>query len=125
MMMDFDKAGGLIPAVVQDEESGEVLQVAFMNQEAFDLTRSTGKMHYYSRSRQKLWMKGETSGHFQEVREILIDCDQDTAVFKVRQTGGACHKGYRSCFFRRLDRGGSAVPTGADKVFDPAEVYKS
>lgn len=124
-MLDFDKAGGLIPAVVQDAESGEVLMVAYLNEEAFERTRQTGRMHYYSRSRGKLWMKGETSGHVQEVREILVDCDQDSAVFKIRQVGGAaCHTGYRSCFHRRLEPDGTLSVTEPEKVFDPAQVYR-
>lgn len=125
-MLDFDKAGGLIPAVVQDHESGEVLMVAFLNEEAFQRTRETGRMHYYSRSRDTLWMKGETSGHVQEVHEILVDCDADAAVFKIRQVGGAaCHTGYRSCFYRRLEPGGEFTVIEAERVFDPAQVYGS
>lgn len=124
-MLDFDKAGGLVPAIVQDHETGEVLMVAYVNREAFERTRSTGRMHYYSRSRDTLWMKGETSGHVQEVQEILVDCDLDAAVFKVRQVGGAaCHTGYRSCFYRRLEPGGDLTTIEADKVFDPAQVYR-
>lgn len=125
-MMNFEKAGGLITAVVQDHRTGEVLQVAYMNSEAFAKTRETGRMHYYSRSRGKLWMKGEQSGHFQEVREVLIDCDEDAAVFKINQVGGAaCHTGYRSCFHRRLEPTGGLTVTETEKVFDPAEVYKT
>lgn len=124
-MMNFDKGGGLITAVVQDHQSGEVLQVAHMNAEAFELTRKTGRMHYFSRSRNRLWMKGEQSGHFQEVREILVDCDEDAAVFKIRQVGGAaCHTGYRSCFHRRLDPRGELILIEKERVFDPAEVYQ-
>ena len=124
-MMDFEKADGLLPAVVQDYRSGEVLMVAYMNDDAFALTRRTGKMHYYSRSRGRIWMKGETSGHVQEVKEILIDCDEDAAVFKIKQIGGAaCHTGYRSCFFRRLEQGGGLTMIEDEKVFDPAQVYQ-
>ncbi len=124
-MMDFEKADGLLPAVVQDYRSGEVLMVAYMNDDAFALTRRTGKMHYYSRSRGRIWMKGETSGHVQEVREILIDCDEDAAVFKIKQIGGAaCHTGYRSCFYRRLEQGGGLTTIEDEKVFDPAQVYQ-
>ncbi|HKI96973.1 MAG TPA: phosphoribosyl-AMP cyclohydrolase [bacterium] len=122
-MMDFEKAGGLIAAVVQDYETGEVLQVSWQNPEAFELTRKTGRMHYYSRSRAKLWMKGETSGHIQEVQEIRIDCDEDAAVYKVKQVGGACHTGYRSCFHRRLEPNGDLTLLEAKKLFDPAQVY--
>ncbi len=124
-MMDFEKADGLLPAVVQDYRSGEVLMVAYMNDDAFALTRRTGKMHYYSRSRGRIWMKGETSGHVQEVKEILIDCDEDAAVFKIKQVGGAaCHTGYRSCFYRRLEQGGGLTMIEDEKVFDPAQVYQ-
>ena len=124
-MMDFEKADGLLPAVVQDYRSGEVLMVAYMNDDAFALTRRTGKMHYYSRSRGRIWMKGETSGHVQEVKEILIDCDEDAAVFKIKQVGGAaCHTGYRSCFHRRLEQGGGLTMIEDEKVFDPAQVYQ-
>ena len=123
--MDFDKAGGLIAAVVQDYQTGEVLQVSWQNREAFERTRATGRMHYFSRSRGKLWMKGETSGHVQEVQEILVDCDLDAAVFKIRQVGGAaCHTGYRSCFHRRVEEGGALQLTETEKVFDPERVYK-
>lgn len=123
-MLDFDKQNGLIPAVVQDHQSGEVLMLAYLNEEAFEATRRTGKMHFYSRSRNKLWMKGETSGHIQEVREILVDCDRDAVVFKVNQIGGAaCHTGYRSCFFSRVAPDGSLLVTEKEKVFDPSEVY--
>lgn len=124
-MLDFGKADGLLPAVVQDYRSGEVLMVAYMNDDAFALTRRTGKMHYYSRSRGRIWMKGETSGHVQEVKEILIDCDEDAAVFKIKQVGGAaCHTGYRSCFYRRLEQGGDLTMIEDEKVFDPAQVYQ-
>ena len=125
MELDFDKSGGIVPAVVQDHLTGEVLMVAYMNAEALELTRKTGRMHYFSRSRNRLWMKGETSGHTQEVQEILVDCDQDALVFKVRQNGGAaCHTGYRSCFYRRLEEGGALRVTEPEKVFDPDRVYK-
>ncbi len=124
MNIRFDKLGGLLPAIVQDSESGEVLMCAFMNEEALARTLETGRMHYYSRSRGKLWMKGETSGHVQEVREVLIDCDEDAAVFKIRQVGGAaCHTGYRSCFYRRLERDGSLTQVTQERVFDPEQVY--
>lgn len=123
-MLDFDKGGGLLPAIVQDVDSGEVLMVAYQNEEAFQRTRETGKMHYFSRSRGKIWMKGETSGHEQEVREILVDCDNDAALYKVHQVGGAaCHTGYNSCFYRRVEPDGSLTVTKKEKVFDPDEVY--
>jgi len=124
-MLNFAKGGGLLPAVVQDHETGEVLMVAYLNEEAFRLTRETGRMHYYSRSRDRLWMKGESSGHVQEVKEILVDCDDDAVVFKIRQIGGAaCHTGYRTCFYRRMDPQGSLMLTETEKVFDPEQVYK-
>jgi len=125
-MLDFDKMGGLIPAIVQDAASGEVLMLAYMNREAFDRTRSTGKMHFFSRSKNRLWMKGETSGHVQEVVEIRVDCDDDAALFRVRQVGGAtCHLGYRSDFFRSVDAQGRLAPNGVPKLFDPEKVYGS
>jgi len=124
--LDFARMGGLVPAVVQDAASGEVLMVGYMNQQAFDLTRATGHMHFFSRSRNRIWMKGETSGHIQEVAEILVDCDQDALVCKVRQVGGAtCHLGYRSDFFRSVDRQGRLVFNGVPKLFDPEKVYGS
>ena len=112
---------GLLAAIIQDAASGEVIMCAFLNQQALRLTLETGKMHYWSRSRQKLWLKGETSGHIQTVREVRVDCDSDAMVFKVDQVGGACHTGYYSCFYRRLTEGGW-VEEG-QKVFDPAKVY--
>ena len=105
-------------AIVQDDETGEVLMLAHMDDEALRLTIKTGKAHFWSRSRGKLWRKGEISGHEQLVKDILIDCDEDTVLLKVKQLGGACHTGYRSCFYRTLD--GKIVGT---KVFEPDEVY--
>ncbi len=121
--LDFKKdTNGLIPAIVQDAASGDVLMLAYINRESWDKTLATGKAHYWSRSRQKLWLKGETSGHVQLVREILVDCDQDTVVFKVEQLGGAaCHKGYGSCFFRQVT--GDELKIVGEKVFDPSAVY--
>lgn len=122
MELQFQKLDGLVPAVIQDAASGEVLMVGFMNQEAWDQTLATGRVHYYSRSRGQLWCKGETSGHIQRVKEILIDCDADTVLIKVEQVGGAaCHTGYRSCFYRRVVDG--RLETVGVKVFDPKEVY--
>ncbi|MBO0696818.1 MAG: phosphoribosyl-AMP cyclohydrolase [Zavarzinella sp.] len=122
-MLDFDKAGGIVPAIAQDAESGQVLMLAWMNREAFEETVRTGRACYYSRSRGRLWRKGEESGHVQEVRDIFIDCDADTVLLKVKQVGGAaCHEGYASCFFRKVE-GGSLTIEG-DRVFDPAKVYK-
>ncbi len=104
--LDFEKLGGLIPAVVQDYQTGEVLMVAFMNEEAWQKTLETGMATYWSRSRGELWVKGATSGNYQEVKEIYVDCDNDTVLLKVVQHGGcACHTGYRSCFYRRLKDG--------------------
>jgi phosphoribosyl-AMP cyclohydrolase len=123
MKIDFSKSGGLVPVVVQDWKSAEVLMLAYMNEEAWRLTCQTGKVHYYSRSRGRLWLKGESSGHFQEVREILIDCDADTLVVRVQQGGGAaCHLGYRSCFYRRLEN--ETWTIAQERVFDPEEVYR-
>ena|SRR6266436_5323078 len=119
---DFDAGGGLLPAIAQDAETGEVLMLAYMNRESFDETVKTGRAVYYSRSRGRLWRKGEESGHAQEVQAILIDCDADTILLKVRQLGGAaCHEGYKSCFFRQLAPEGPRII--ADRVFDPTKVY--
>lgn len=119
---DFDKRGGLVTAIAQDAASGEVLMVAYMNREAWQKTLATGTACYYSTSRQKLWLKGETSGHTQQVHEIRVDCDADAVLLKVTQRGGAaCHEGFKSCFFRRVD--GDAWIVVADRVVDPNEVY--
>jgi phosphoribosyl-AMP cyclohydrolase len=118
MQLVFDH--GLIPVVTQDMRSGEVLMVAYANEEAIELTRKTGFGHYYSRSRKKIWKKGEESGHVQRVIRILVDCDGDALLYQVEQVGGAaCHTGHRSCFYRTLE-GEEMAP----KVFDPAKVYK-
>ncbi|MHB8117539.1 MAG: phosphoribosyl-AMP cyclohydrolase [Methanothrix sp.] len=108
----------LIPAIAQDAKTGEVLMLAYMNDEALAKTKATGKAHYWSRSRKKLWLKGESSGHFQRVLEIRIDCDEDAVLLLIEQEGGACHTGYRSCFYRTLD----GIIVG-EKVFDPEDVY--
>ncbi|MEO1928353.1 MAG: bifunctional phosphoribosyl-AMP cyclohydrolase/phosphoribosyl-ATP diphosphatase HisIE [Nautiliaceae bacterium] len=102
-MVDFKKNGGLVPVIVQDVDTNEVLMLAYMNEEALELTKKTGFAHYFSRSRNKLWKKGESSGHTQEVKDILIDCDNDTILLKVKQNGVACHTGRKSCFFTRLE----------------------
>jgi len=112
----------LIPAIVQDYDTGEVLMLAYMNREAWLNTLETGKASYWSRSRNSLWIKGETSGHFQSVREIRIDCDEDTVLLKVEQTGAACHTGYRSCFYRKITAGG--VEIVGERLVDPEDVYK-
>lgn len=120
---DFAKGGGLLPAIAQDAASGEVLMLAYMNAESYAETLATGRAVYYSRSRNKLWRKGEESGHVQEVRSIHVDCDADTILLKVHQVGGAaCHEGYASCFFRRVTPTGLAIE--GTRVFDPREVYK-
>ena len=123
MKLDFGKWEGLVPAVAQDWKTGEVLMVAFMDPTAWEKTLATGKVHYHSRSRNKTWMKGEESGHVQIVKEILVDCDEDTVLIKVEQAGGAaCHTGFRTCFHRRVD--GERVETIGSPVFDPKKVYK-
>lgn len=112
-----------MPVIAQDFQTGEVLMLAYINAQAFAETVASGKAHYWSRSRNKLWLKGESSGHVQLVKEILVDCDEDTVIYKVEQLGGAaCHKGYRSCFFRRL-QGDDFIVMG-EPVFNPREVYK-
>lgn len=123
MKPDFSKGGGILPAIAQDVRSGKVLMLAYMNETAWDKTVETGKAHYWSRSRQKLWLKGETSGHVQTVEEILIDCDADAILMKVVQEGGAaCHTGYESCFYRRYKDGDAEIVEKL--VFNPEEVYK-
>jgi phosphoribosyl-AMP cyclohydrolase len=119
---DFKKAGGLVTAVTVDAEDGEVLMVAFMNEEAFRLTLETGKVHYFSRSRNKLWKKGETSGNMQELVEMRVDCDLDAIVVRVRQKGPACHEGYRSCFFRSVKGDGSLEVRG-ERLMTPEDMY--
>jgi phosphoribosyl-AMP cyclohydrolase len=120
--LNFNKINGLVPAIVQDYKTGEVLMLAFMNLEAWEATLSTGKATYFSRSRQKLWVKGETSGNLQIVKEILVDCDEDTVLLKVEQRGGAaCHTGYRSCFYRKIENG--TLSNIGKLIFDPQEVY--
>jgi len=120
---DFNKGKGLLPAIVQDFETNEVLMLAYVNSEAWQKTLETGKATYWSRSRNSLWVKGETSGNLQIVREILIDCDSDTLLFKVEQKGGAaCHTGYQSCFYRRISGGKEEII--GKKIFDPRDVYK-
>lgn len=121
---EFAKMNGLIPAVVQDINTGTVLMVAFMNKAAWDMTRKTGLATYFSRSRNTLWVKGKTSGHLQRVREIRLDCDNDTVLLKVEQAGGAaCHTGYYSCFYKRIEPDDTlSIPD--PPVFDPREVYR-
>jgi phosphoribosyl-AMP cyclohydrolase len=121
--LDFEKCGGLIPAIVQDYETGEVLMLAFMNEEAWQETLKTGNATYWSRTRQELWIKGQSSGNVQLVREIRIDCDDDTVLLKVEQIGkAACHTGHRSCFYKKVE--GDSVQVIGERIFDPKEVYK-
>ena len=116
---------GLIPAIAQDAETGQILMVAFMNRQALELTIKTGYATYFSRSRKKLWKKGQDSGHVQKVEQILVDCDQDCLVLKVLVDAGQCHLGYQSCFYRALKRGDSKeLELIAEKVYNPQEVYK-
>ena len=116
---------GLIPAIAQDAQTGQILMVAYMNRAALDLTIQTGYATYFSRSRQKLWKKGQESGHLQKVKQILVDCDQDCLVLKVRVDAGQCHTGYQSCFYRALKEGSSRkLEFIAQKVYDPKQTYK-
>ncbi len=115
---------GLIPAVIQDFANNEVLMVAYMNDVAVRKTIETKRAHFYSRSRKKLWLKGESSGHVQKVREIRFDCDADCLLVKVEQVGGACHTGYRSCFYRKLKDNKGNTSVSGKKMFDPDKVYK-
>ena len=123
MQPDFDKGGGLLPAIAQDAATGQVLMLAWMDRDAYEETLRTRRAVYFSRSRNRLWRKGEESGNVQEVREVFVDCDADTILLKVHQIGGAaCHEGYASCFFRKIE--GDRVETVGDRLFDPAQVYK-
>ncbi|HNJ81942.1 MAG TPA: phosphoribosyl-AMP cyclohydrolase [Methanoregulaceae archaeon] len=117
-MLDLHYTDGLIPVVVQDIMSLEVLMVAYANEEAVSLTRDTGFAHYFSRSRRKIWKKGEESGHVQKVRQILVDCDEDCLLYLVEQTGAACHTGYQTCFYRTIDD-----EIISERVFNPSEEY--
>ena len=124
MQIDFDKSGGLVPAIIQDEASGEVLMLGFMNETSYRETRRTGEVVFFSRSRNRLWRKGESSGHVLKVRDVRIDCDADALLVRVSPIGpGVCHQGYRSCFFRSLDENGLSrlvlTPT-----FAPEQVYQ-
>jgi phosphoribosyl-AMP cyclohydrolase len=122
-MVDFVKGDGLVPAIVQDGTSGEVLMLGYMNAAALEATLTSGDTTFYSRSRERLWVKGAQSGHKLRVREVLVDCDADTVLVKVDALGpGACHAGYRSCFYRRFVAGGAVEPA-APRTFDPKRVY--
>jgi phosphoribosyl-AMP cyclohydrolase len=116
---------GLIPAVVQDAENGDVLMVGYMNQEAVRRTLETGKVTFWSRSRQKFWVKGETSGHFQLLKGLYVDCDRDCLLVKVEQSGPACHEGYRSCFFRQIVSAENEAEVVATRLKTPEEIYGS
>jgi phosphoribosyl-AMP cyclohydrolase len=120
--LKFD-ANGLVPVIVQDHANGEVLMMAYMNRDAIEKTLESGKVHTYSRSRGRLALKGETSGHFQLVKELRTDCDRDVVLVKVEQIVAACHEGYRSCFFRRYEPGAGDWKVVAPKAFDPDHVY--
>ena len=120
---NFDKSDGLVPAIVQDAETKDVLMMAYMNKDSWEATMQSGKATFWSRSRQKLWMKGESSGNVQMIKNIYIDCDDDTILLQVEQLGGAaCHTGHRSCFYRKLEDGDFVVV--GEKIFDPKDVYK-
>jgi phosphoribosyl-AMP cyclohydrolase len=122
--LDFTKLGGLVPAIAQDYQTGEVLMLGFMNPDAWEATLKTGRATYFSRTRQTLWTKGETSGHVQMVKEIRIDCDNDTLLLKIEQLGdAACHTGHRSCFYHKMEPDGSLTVIG-EPLFDPGTVYK-
>ena len=120
---NFNKSDGLVPAIVQDAETKDILMLAYMNRESWAATVQSGKATFWSRSRQKLWLKGESSGHVQVIKNIYIDCDEDTILLQVEQLGGAaCHTGHRSCFYRKL-AGEDFIVVG-EKIFDPKDVYK-
>jgi phosphoribosyl-AMP cyclohydrolase len=123
MRLKFNKEG-LIPAIVQDYNTGQVLMLAYMNKEAFARTLKTKKCVFFSRSRRKLWIKGETSGHIQIVKEILVDCDEDAILIKVKQKGGACHTGFYSCFYRRYSPKKKSLKVIDKRIFEPQKVYK-
>ncbi|HEX4536414.1 MAG TPA: phosphoribosyl-AMP cyclohydrolase [Candidatus Acidoferrum sp.] len=125
MKIAFEKYDGLVPAIIQDHTTGEVLMLGFMNEEALAETQRTGQAVFFSRSRNKLWRKGESSGHLLKVLELRVDCDSDTLLLRVQLIGpGVCHEGYRSCFFRKLENDGTATVT-EDRAFDPSKIYDS
>ena len=121
--LDFEKSNGLIPAVIQDYKSGEVLMLGFMSPESWKKSLDDGEVVYFSRTKKRLWKKGETSGHVQKIKEIYVDCDSDTLLIKVEQKVACCHAGYYSCYYRRYDPETDSLVTTADRVFDPDEVY--
>ncbi|MBN2060651.1 MAG: phosphoribosyl-AMP cyclohydrolase [Deltaproteobacteria bacterium] len=122
--LDFDKGNGLLPAIVQENSSGKVLMMAYINRESWEMSLKTGEAHFWSRSRGELWHKGATSGNVQKIKEIYADCDSDAVLFKVEQVGGAaCHTGYESCFHKKVNSEGDYHIVG-EKIFDPKDVYK-
>src|SRR5215831_19357310 len=121
--LKFDADTGLIPAIVQEQKTGRVLMMAWINSASLEKTIATGKTHFWSRSRQKFWMKGESSGHTQQVKDIAFDCDGDTLLIQVEQIGAACHEGYRSCFFRSAQENGSIVKTTEPQLLNPEAIY--
>lgn len=123
MDIDFQKGGGLVPAIIQDDQSGDVLMLGFMNADSLKETQRSGEVVFFSRSRKKLWKKGETSGHLLRIRDVRVDCDADALLVRVEAAGpGVCHEGYRSCFFRTIDAGGNTKVI-AEKTFAPEKVY--
>ena len=124
LKLDFSKGNGLLPAIVQDYKTGKVLMLAYINEEAWEKSLETGETHFWSRSRNELWHKGESSGNVQKIKAIFVDCDNDTVLFQVEQIGGAaCHMGYDTCFYRKVNQDGTVEIVGK-KIFDPEEVYK-
>jgi phosphoribosyl-AMP cyclohydrolase len=121
--LKFD-SDGLIPAIIQEQGTGRVLMMAWMNRASLEKTVATGKTHFWSRSRQKFWMKGETSGHVQQVKDIAFDCDGDVLLIQVAQTGAACHEGYKSCFFRSIESGGKSFKITEPQIKTPEQIYK-
>ena len=123
MELAFEKLGGLIPGIVQDHDTGDVLMVGYLNSIALEETQRTGEVHFFSRSRNRLWKKGETSGHVLRVREVRVDCDADALLFLVDPLGpGVCHEGYRSCFYRSLESDGTSMVV-SDRTFVPMDIY--
>lgn len=121
--IDFAKSGGLVPVIIQDISDNEVLMLGYMNEEALNMTLESGLVHYWSRSKKRIWQKGETSGHVQHVKEIRLDCDNDTLLVRVVQKGdAACHEGYKSCFFRKIENGG--LITDKTRIFNPDDKYR-
>jgi phosphoribosyl-AMP cyclohydrolase len=118
---NFEKGNGLVPAIIQDYQTGKILMLGFLNKLAWEKTLETGLVHFYSRTRDKLWLKGETSGHYLVLKEIYVDCDEDTLLFKVEPKGPVCHEGYMSCFYRKLEN--SKLKIVEKKLYHPEEVY--